>query len=346
MRAWWTALLGAGLVVAAIIPRQAEGFCLNIPQGLNKPVAWQTIPVTYRVSDNLTDASMLKAIDDAFATWGSVKCSTLKFTKGAQFKICTETDKSKCPTGTVHFEHGTSYIYIFWYDNSNKASFPTAASNAYYNYLWFGMTAQISGASLAVNAFNFKWNATGGDKTGILDLQNEATTMVGSVIGLTDPKIAGSSMTAQMTYGDTSKRDLAQDDIDGLTYLYFDTADTSCTKPGAPGANGCTGGTPATDGPPLTGDGKPPAGDGNPPVTGDGPPASGDGYVPSGDGYVPSGDGYIPGGDAGSGGGGDDDDGCGCKLGHRGRLPLKALLLLALPVVLLVLRRRRCRRRR
>jgi hypothetical protein len=164
--------------------------------------------------------------------------------------------------------------------------------------------------------------------------------MVGSVIGLTDPKIPGSSMTAQMKYGDTSKRDLAKDDIDGLTYLYFDTKDTSCTKPAAPGANGCTTGTPAGDGPPVTGDGPPVTGDGKPPVTGDGPPVTGDG-LPSGDGYQPGGDGYIPSGDGSGGTGGDDDDGCGCKLGYQGRLPLKALLLLALPLVILITRRRR-----
>jgi len=353
MGARWLVALGVGLAMVCLHPARAAGYCVTIPQGLNKSVSWKTIPVTYRVSDNLTDAAMLTAIDDAFKTWEAVACSTLKFTKGAQFKICTESDKTKCTNGTVHFEHGTAYIYVFWFDSTNKAAFPAAAgTSAYYNFLWFGMTAGIEGGSLAVNAFTYKWNAAGGDATNsILDLQNEMTTMAGSVIGLTDSKVATASMWPTMKFGDTSKRALDPDDIKGLTHLYLDKSNASCTAPPPPGADGCEGSAPSPDGQPTPGDGQP---DGQP-VTGDGQPVVTDAPVyteagmpivdGTGSGCTSSAD--CPSGEVCTKEGvcvktGGDDDGCGCRFGLPGRLPLPALLLaLGMILGLFVLRRRR-----
>jgi len=229
MRARWIATLSAALVLC--LQADAAAYCLNVPASLGKPVAWKTIPVTYHVSDNLTDTAILAAIDAAFTTWGSVQCSTLKFTKGAQFKMCTETDKAKCAAGTVHFDHGTSYLYVFWYDSTNSSAFPVASTSAASTFLWFGMIGSIEGASVAVNAFQYKWNATGGDATQLIfDTQSEIMPLIGAVIGLTDSKTQGAVMYPGMAYGSTAKRTLTQDDKDGLVYLY---QDASCSAPPA-----------------------------------------------------------------------------------------------------------------
>jgi MYXO-CTERM domain-containing protein len=91
---------------------------------------------------------------------------------------------------------------------------------------------------VAVNAFNYTWNATGGSTAPpILDLQNEMTGLIGGMIGLTDSNVVGSTMYPGISYGDTSKRSLAQDDIDGLVHLY---PVASCPAPPAPGPNGCS----------------------------------------------------------------------------------------------------------
>ena len=345
MRGWWFVTLGAGLL--CLHPGRAAGYCLTIPSGLNKPVAWSTTPVTYHVSDNLKDAALLKAIDDAFKTWEAVTCSTLKFTQGAQFKMCTESDKTKCAAGTVHFEHGTAYIYIFWYDATNKAAFPTADTNAYYNFLWFGMIVSIEGVSLAVNGFKYSWDVKGGDVTKtILDVQNEMIIMVGSVIGLTNSTNPAASMYPNMKFGDITKRSLHQDDIDGLTYLYLDKANTSCKAPPPPGASGCSGTAPAPDGANPT-DGMP-ATDGLP--SGDGPttdaPLSTEQGLPLVDqgakqctsttqcasDEVCTSEGFC----VKTGG---DDDGCGCRVGGLARAD--ALVLLAMLGLMLALLRRR-----
>jgi hypothetical protein len=331
MRARWIATLSAALVLC--LQADAAAYCLNVPSALGKPIAWQTIPVTYHVSDNLTDTAILAAIDAAFTTWGSVQCSTLKFTKGAQFKMCTESDINKCPAGTVHFEHGTPYLYVFWYDSSNSSAFPTASTSAAYNYVWYGMIGSISAASLAVNAFQYKWDGNGGDQTNLVfDTQSEIMPLIGAVIGLTESKTAGAVMYPGMTYGSTTKRTLTQDDKDGLVYLY---KDASCAAPPAPDPSCGTVVPPTDGGGTTTGDGGgTTTGDGGGTTTGDG------GGTTTGDGGgTTTGDGGgTTTGDGGGGGG--DDDGCGCVIGGHGQLRTGALLLLLCLGLVLVARRR------
>lgn len=350
MRTWWIPLATIGLLVT--FKGDAAAYCLNIPQGLDKEVTWQTIPVTYQVSDTLTDAAMLQAIDDAFAAWGAVECSKLAFTKGAQFTICTESDKTQCAANTVHPEHSTPYINIFWY--TSNTGFPTADSNAYYYMTWYGMIGSIEGATLAVNAFNFDWNATGGDTT-TLDVQNELTYMIGMVIGLAASTVAGASLEKGITFGDTEKRSLEQDDKDGLVHLY---KEDGCPDPPEPDPS-CAGGTP-----PPPGDGGTTPGDGGGTTPGDGggtTPGDGGGTTPGEDGGVVPG---VDGGGTGTGCSssaecaedevctaegickkvGGDDDGCGCRIGleQRGTGPL-AVLVFILGLAVLGLRRRRPR---
>ena len=316
MRTFWPSLIC--VTAAALAPIEAAGFCLNVPEAVGEPVAWETKSVTYRVSDNLTDPKLLGAIDAAFQTWQSVSCAALELTKGDAFTICTESDAKDCPAGTVHLDHQAPHIYVFWYDASNKDAYPGDPASPYVPKTVYGLAPRIAGATVAINAFAYTWNADGGDAQGkVLDLQNEATTMVGLVIGLADPGDAGSSLyTGPMKYGDVTKRTLTQDDMDGLRYVYLDTEDPSCTRPAAPGGDGCSGG-------------QAPAGDGQGPGGGDGPATQGDA-------------GPKPGGDA-AGEPTGQDGGCACRAGSPSSdLPLSGLLWLG---VLLALGQRRVHRR-
>jgi uncharacterized protein (TIGR03382 family) len=62
---------------------------------------------------------------------------------------------------------------------------------------------------------------------------------IGRAIGLDDSNVLGASMAPNITFGDTSKRTLAQDDMDGLAYLYPVTS-PGCPAPPQPGSNGCS----------------------------------------------------------------------------------------------------------
>lgn len=231
---------------------EARAYCLLDVQGTNPHVSWKSSPVTYRVSSNLTDAALLAAIDAAFATWGAVSCSTLAFSKGSPFTPCFQ---QPCATGAVAPTQNTGTINVFWY--TGAAGFPTSTQYVAYTYVIHDGLGGLLGTSVAINAFNYTWNATGGSASPpILDLQNEMTGLVGGMIGLTDSNVVGSSMYPGSYYGDTSKRTLAQDDIDGLVYLY---KVASCPAPPAPGASGCSALPPDAGVPdgPVAGDGGP-----------------------------------------------------------------------------------------
>lgn len=355
-------LLGAG---------EAAAYCLMKTSGPNPYVAWKTMPVTYRVANNITDPQLLAAIDAAFATWGSVSCSTLAFQKGAPFTMCTQTP---CPSGTVPFLHATPYIYVYWF--STSTGFPSNSQYVVSMYLWHDQYQAIVGGSLALNAFTYQWNASGGNAAqSILDLQNGMTAFIGHVIGLDDSKVPGATMYPGIAYGDTSKRTLEQDDINGLVYLY---KAASCPAPPPPGPNGCSAPPPPSDAPvPLdassvlpdagpgteagvdgpgvadlssgdlsSGDGPGPLADG--PAT-DGPMADDASHVDqsaAGDGPASPADGGVGDGGAGDGTGGDpkiwappeEDTGC-CRVSHARRADGASFILLAL-LWLLFLRRR------
>jgi MYXO-CTERM domain-containing protein len=326
MRRWSMTMLT--LALALWFGRDAGAYCLDKYQGMTDWASWASQPVKYRVSTSLTDALVVAAIDKAFASWSAVNCTKLSFSKEAQFAMAS-----------VPFKTDTGHINIYW---ATKASeFPTGVDpkNMYYFFRSFNATGQVTGASVAVNAFTYAWNSTGGDGS-TFDVQNVMTHLVGKVLGFKDSTVAGAVMYPDVTFGQTSKRTLTADDIAGLQVLY---PDPSCPAPPQPGANGCsTGTTPATDGgvAPATDGGTKPAPDGgvNPPA-GDGtsPPQGDSGGMP------PAQDGSMPTGDSGggTGGGGEDDEGCSCELGGpAARAPLPLFLVGLVGLVLLARRRR------
>jgi hypothetical protein len=355
MRTWWIPL--AATLALSGLQTDAQAYSLLLVNG--KSVKWTSVPVTYYISKT-ADAKTQAAIDAAFATWQAVPCSTLTFKKGGTFTQCTSKNKSACAKGTVHFEHATNYIYVFWvtakagwpYDSTGKQLDIKYAS---YYFTWFGMTQNLTGASIAVNAFSataIPWSTTG--EKAKLDVQNEMTPLIGGVIGLADSSVKGATMYPGMTFGDTSKQTLAKDDIDGLTYLYLKSG---CTKPPPPSDGGVTtkdGGTTTNDGGTTTKDG--------------GTTPGKDSSTPGSDSSVTTDGGVTPGYDYGGGsqctsssqcaadevctaegfckkigGGGEEDDGC-CRVSHaRSSTGLPYLCLLGLAVLLGLARRRRRR---
>ncbi|PIE66148.1 MAG: hypothetical protein CSA24_00930 [Deltaproteobacteria bacterium] len=227
-----TGLLGI-VLLGLLAPQQASAYCLNKVSGATPFVSWKTQPVKYKVSSNLTDPKILKAIDDAFATWGSVPCSKLKFQKDGTFDI----------TKVAFQDHKQPAILVFWY--TAAAGYPTDPKYIAYTFFGHDNAGGLVQASIAVNGFSttFLWD-TGGD-TGKLDVQGELVTLIGQVLGLTTSNTKASVMQSTIKFGDVSKRALASDDIDAVHHLYNET---NCPAAPTPGANGCTGSAPGPDG--------------------------------------------------------------------------------------------------
>ncbi len=317
MRGRW--ITGIGVLSLLLVSLNAWSYCLKIePQSEPHFLAWTPVPANYQVSDTLSDASMLDAIEAAIKTWQDAPCSVFSYNKGAQFSMAN-----------VEFEHGQPYLYIFWHTspwdkfvNSSNADQPYAS----YTFIYWNMTGGIVGASIAINAVDYKWDAQGGSSD-TFDVQNELTHLIGSVIGLTYTPEAGHALSAGIKFGDITRRTLSQDDMDAMVYLY---QEAGCGDPPAPDPNtGCsTGSGPTVDsGGETTNDGGVPA---------DGGGGASDGTVGPG---VDTG--VNPGSDAMVGpGGGEEDDGC-CRVSHERSANLPFLVLLGLVVLLTLTRRRR-----
>jgi len=337
------------LMVAIAVPSRAGAWCPDKYSPTSKNAAYQTMPVKYRISSNLTDAATIAAIDAAFTTWGSVTCSKLKFAKDAAFPI------------TAPFTTATDGVSIYWV--TAAANWPAGVDikNFAYNYRFFDAQQNLTGAHVAVNATgNYAWNTTGGNAT-TFDVQNVLTNLIGKVIGLDDSNTPGSVMYNDVTFGQITKRTLSTDDQNAIKYTY--PAGGSC--PAAPGPDP-TCGTPPP--PPKDTGTTPPKDTGTTPGKETGTtPGKETGTTPGKDtGTTPTSDtGTTPGKDGLPGKacvtsaqcasdevcvvegyckklGGGDGGGCGCEIGARGA-PALGLALLALGVVILLRHRRRRR---
>lgn len=341
MRIALSALTALALMIV-LYSAPADAYCLMLAKG--KTISWKATPVKYRISANLKDAAVLAAIHKAFAAWGAVGCSKLSLQKDGTFPLCAD-----APCKAFGTTKGT--IDVYWFTGKSdlfKNTSDPKSPYASFAYPLHDGAGAISGASIGVNASDFKWSPTGAG--GTIDVQGEMTALVGGVIGLADSKIAGATMSGKITYGDTSKRTLAQDDLDGLRHLYLAKG---CPAPPTPGKDGCSTGTPVTDGPPPKLDVTPAQQDAGADKQG-----GGDTFVGS-DGASPRPEASV--GDSNAGNctatsqcgagqicstegqcvnvGGDDDEGCSCAVGQGGG----GSALLGLFALLWMLRRRRVR---
>jgi hypothetical protein len=345
-------LLAVGVLLTSFLaPRLGSAGCLYKAKANTPYVAWTPLPVTYRVSDNLTDAKLLAAIDAAFQAWGSTPCSKLKFVKGQPFKACAA---KPCATGTVDFDHGTPYLYVFWFTTDwDQFKDPTDPKVKYasMSFFWQNNIGGIVGASIAVNAkdYTFSPDASTGCTGAVFDMHDFMMPLIGGVSGLTDSNVAGSVMSPDLKFCSIVKRTLTADDKLGLVYLYKESS--TCVVPTLD-ANGCysSGTTPTKDG------GTTPAKDGGGTTPGDG------GTTPAKEGGTTPGlEAGTPGTDSGTGQGctsnaqcaSDEicavdgkcvktggESGC-CRVSHGGAELSSAWPLLICGLILLALLRRR-----
>jgi hypothetical protein len=317
------------------LTQAAHGYCLQAFPGASKAAAWGNLPVKYRVSDTLTDQALLGAIDQAFQTWGTVPCSRLTFTKDPPFAI-----------SSVPYTQFTGHINVYWVTNPSSWPAGVATSSYYHESFQSDTVGNMSHVSVAVNAFTYAWNATGGNAT-TFDVQNILTYLVGQAIGLVASTTPGAVMFPGANFGDTTRRVLSQDDIDGLTSLYLQTG---CPAPPGLGV-GCPAVGPFPDGG-LKADARSgPAPDGS--AVKDGTAATRMDGVTGSESGAPRPDGkgtrctsstQCAAGEICTAEGDcaklSSDKGCGCEVGASSALPGGARLLLLLPAALFLGRRR------
>ena len=163
-------------------------------------VKWDTTSETYFINTSGGPSGTLSAIQSAMQTWTSVATSSFEFIYGGDAS-------SSC--GIRDGVNGVCF--------GSMGSTGTLAKGS----IWYDLdTGQILETDIKFNTdYNFKTDGS----ADAYDVQNIATHELGHSLGLAD--LYGSSDSDKTMYGyaaqgETKKRTLSQDDMDGITYLY------------------------------------------------------------------------------------------------------------------------------
>lgn len=195
------------------------------------PVKWYTHSDRLSQSPGFSEVSWAdaqNALRLGFAAWQNVPCSTLTFS----YEGAADPDYEIMGSVTPDYKNVLAF--------PDAAHWPSEWSGAY--AVTIPLSATSDGHLLDADMLfspNFTWSTAGDGPSDTADLQNIATHEIGHVLGLDHPSPLEATMYYACLYGETYKRTLAPDDIQGLCHLYPRAKATGlpCTT----GAE-CTGG--------------------------------------------------------------------------------------------------------
>ncbi|HYR19372.1 MAG TPA: myxosortase-dependent metalloprotease, MXAN_2677/MXAN_2678 family [Myxococcales bacterium] len=223
-----------------------------------------------RGTSDLSAASAFEAVRRSFATWAAVSCSNLTFAEIApaqtdrsvgyvpgatnrnlvlwRAQSCASTVPAGDPCVT---QGGCSNKYDCWDYGSTAIATTTTTSNT--------ATGEILDADIELNDSGFTFTtvdgppcAPGGPQVGCVayDVQNTVTHEAGHTLGLAHSTDQTATMYALAPIGETSKRALHPDDLEGICAIYPKGGPTSVspgvTPPGSAPSGGCgTSGAPS-----------------------------------------------------------------------------------------------------
>jgi Matrixin len=213
--------------------------------GQNGPfLYWATrghsFQIDSRGTPDVTDGSAFDAVRKSYATWAAVTCSDLMF----QEEPPAATDRQ-----IGYVQGGTNHNLVLWRTKSCAAAVPSGDAcqtqggcNNKYD-CWDGdskaiatttttsrtSTGEILDADTELNDVGFPFTTVdgppcpaGGPFSGCVafDVQNTMTHEAGHTLGLGHSTDLNATMYAFAPGGQTSKRTLGQDDIDGICFIY------------------------------------------------------------------------------------------------------------------------------
>ncbi|MFH2139033.1 MAG: CFI-box-CTERM domain-containing protein [Candidatus Omnitrophota bacterium] len=198
--------------------------CLNLfcVGGNNNVFGYETfgkwadssIPVPYYInadgSDNISDGSDLTACQTSFQTWTNVATTDIAVTY-----LGTSTSTSGGTLDGVNLLSWVENTADPRYVNTVKVAGTIAVCVAWVS------SGTIVDADIIFNGADHTWSTSGAG--GAMDVQNLATHEIGHFFGLDDLYTAADTEKTMYGYGstgETKKRDLHQDDIDGISALY------------------------------------------------------------------------------------------------------------------------------
>ncbi|HEY3447998.1 MAG TPA: myxosortase-dependent metalloprotease, MXAN_2677/MXAN_2678 family [Myxococcales bacterium] len=263
----------AALALATLGPAPAGAFVRSrgTSGGNGAPgpeLFWCTRKPSYVVnekgSQNAGAQASIEAVRRSFETWAKTGCSDLSFSdqgttaradvgydpKAADNQdlvVWREVDCDRVVprTDPCLSDGGCNNKYGCWDHEANTIALTTTSFD--------NQTGEILDADIELNGAGFEFTTAdsppcdrppprGSNDCVATDVQNTVTHEVGHVLGLDHSPDPSSTMFASEALGETNKRVLSADDIDGLCAIYPEGAASSPACPGASGDGGSGGG--------------------------------------------------------------------------------------------------------
>jgi len=186
------------IFILSLLCTSVSAYQVNKTSG-GADIKWNTNNVTYYVNTSGGPSGSLAAIQAAMQTWTDVSTSSFNFIYGGT-------------TSSTAFGINDS-INIVYFGPSDSYLWE-------YRYWYYTDSGLLIDCDLKFNN-NYSWGTDGSANK--FDVQNVGTALFGNALSLDLLYNSGDSektMYGYVSYGETKKRTLHQDDVDGITYLY------------------------------------------------------------------------------------------------------------------------------
>lgn len=160
-------------------------------------------------SDDVSMDDLLGEVKASFQTWQDVKCSYLEFT--------FEGEATGRKAGYNQTPGAENTNLLIWYETSSDWRYQdgiiAVTTNTFDPY-----TGEIFDTDIEFNGSEFSFTA--GNSHVLTDLRNTLTHELGHFVGLDHSPLPESTMYSTAPAGETSKRTLSDDDINGICAIY------------------------------------------------------------------------------------------------------------------------------
>lgn len=209
------------------------GMCIDT----GMPLYWECGNIDYAVCprerDDLSFDDIVDAIETSFQSWEDVECEGeplgLEFLLDDDPKDCDEHFRLK--KDPDHDFSPDENLFVFVEDWENYGYDPSAFA---LTSVWHNTTTGvIVGVDVELNETIGRFGICGIDPKrcrGVADIQNVVTHEIGHVLGLGHTDDEDAVMFAESKLGDTKKRTLKEDDIEGICEIYLDEPVSFCSN--------------------------------------------------------------------------------------------------------------------